>query len=91
VSPRGLPSASSRFFRDFHCSRCNGQEAYRSHPRGIFEKLLLHLLMLRAVRCERCFHRRYVFRSVPVLERVAPAGRIESQSAGDPSAGTRVA
>ena len=91
MSPQGWPSSWSRFFTEFHCSSCNGQEAYRSRPRGVFERGFLPLLMLRPVRCERCYHRRYIFRTVPVLERVAPSGRIENQSAGDSSAGTRVA
>ncbi len=91
MSPLGLPSSWSRSFQEFHCSSCGGHEAYRSRPRGLFEKGFLPILMLRPVRCERCYHRRYIFRTVPVLERVAPTSRIENQSAGDSSAGTRVA
>jgi hypothetical protein len=91
MSPLGLPSSWSRSFQEFHCTSCGGQEAYRSRPRGFFEKGFLPLLMLRPVRCDRCYHRSYIFRTVPVLERVAPSGRLESQSTGDSSTGTRVA
>ncbi len=91
MSPLGSPSPWSRVFQEFHCPSCGGQEAYRSRPRGFFEKGFLPLLMLRPVRCERCYHRRYIFRTVPVLERVAPTSRIENQSASDSSTGTRVA
>ena len=91
VSPLGSPSPWSRVFQEFHCPSCGGQEAYRSRTRGFFEKGFLPLLMLRPVRCERCYHRRYIFRTVPVLERVAPTSRIENQSASDSSTGTRVA
>jgi hypothetical protein len=34
---------------------------------------VLPFLFLQAVRCERCFHRRYVLRTVPVLERESGA------------------
>jgi hypothetical protein len=91
VSPQELSPSWSRLFQEFHCSSCGSQEAYRSRPRGLFEKGFLPLLMLRPVRCERCYHRRYIFRTVPVLERLAPTSRIENQSASDSSTKTRVA
>ena len=89
VSPLGLPSFRS--FREFHCPDCYGQKAYLSRCRSVFEKGFLFLLMLKPVRCERCFHRSYAFRTVPVLERVALAGKLDSQSESNSGAGTRVA
>jgi hypothetical protein len=68
VSYQARPSAS-QVFREFHCRECGPQDALRSRPRGFFEKHILPLLFLRVVRCERCYHRRYIFRSVPVKER----------------------
>ena len=61
--PRG------RLFHEFRCPGCGPQEAFRSRPRGFFENHVLPFLFLQAVRCERCYHRRYVLRTVPVLER----------------------
>jgi len=84
------PSPWSRF-REFKCSSCAAQKAYRSRYRGIREQIFLLFLMLKPVRCDRCYHRSYVFRTVPVLERGTRAGRIDSQSSSDSSAGTRVA
>ena len=89
MSPLGLPSFRS--FREFHCPDCYGQKAYRSRYRSIVEQVVMSVLMLKPVRCERCFHRSYTFRTVPVLERVAPAGKLASQSSSDSSAGSRVA
>jgi hypothetical protein len=89
VSPLG--TTAFRFLREFRCPSCYGQKAYRSRHRGIFEQVLLFFLMLKAVRCERCFHRSYVFRTVPALEPGAPAGKLDSRSTGNSGAGTRVA
>ena len=58
----------SRWFQEFRCPGCGPQEAFRSRPRGFFENHVLPLLFLQVVRCERCYHRRYVLRTVPVLE-----------------------
>ena len=69
----------SRFFEEFHCRGCGGLEAYRSRPRGFFEKHVLPFLLLHTVRCERCCHRAYVWRTIPALERVQP-GRKQSQN-----------
>jgi hypothetical protein len=81
VTPPIGPSWS-RFFEEFHCRGCGGQEAYRSRARGFFERYVLPLLLLQAVRCERCYHRSYVLRTIPALERVQV--RKQSQShAGD--------
>jgi hypothetical protein len=69
----------AELFDEFHCRGCGSKEAYRSRPRGVVEKYLLPLLLLRAVRCERCYRRCYVFRTIPVPERVAAAAK-EPQS-----------
>ena len=89
MSPLGLPSFRS--IREFHCPGCYGQKAYQSRYRNVFEKALLFILMVKPVRCERCFHRSYTFRTVPVLERMTPASKLESQSDSDSGAGVRVA
>src|SRR5713226_309017 len=39
----------SRFFEEFHCRGCGAPEAYRSRPRGFFEKHVLPLLLLQPV------------------------------------------
>jgi ribosomal protein S27E len=91
VSPLALPSWG-RFFREFQCRECGGQQAYHSRPHGFFEKRVLPLLMLQPVRCEHCFHRGYVFRTVPALERVGlPAKLPHSGPSADSSPGHRVA
>ena len=87
--PLGL--AMVRFLREFRCSNCYGEKAYRSRYRGLLEKALLPFLLRKPVRCERCYHRRYVFRTVPVLEPGAPVGKLDSQSPRHPSADSRVA
>jgi hypothetical protein len=87
VSPLGL---ASWFLRDFHCPGCSGQRAYRSRYRGIAEQVFLTVMMLKPVRCERCYHRSYILRTVRVLEPGARSGRVGPQS-GDSSAGRRVA
>jgi hypothetical protein len=74
VSPLDRPSGIS-FFDEFYCRECGGREAYLSRPRSFCEKYGLPLLFLRAVRCERCFHRAYAWRSVPALERVEPGSK----------------
>lgn len=92
MSPLGLPSLWTRFFHEFHCRECGNKEAYRSRPRSLFEKGLLPVLMLRPVRCDRCYQRSYIFRAVPVLERVRPADkRLSKQAPGTSDTGTRVA
>ena len=67
-----VPSTSpslSPLFEEFHCRSCGRQEAYRSRPRNFFERYVLPLLLLQAVRCERCYHRSYILRTIPLLER----------------------
>jgi hypothetical protein len=70
VTPLVGPSWS-RFFDEFHCRGCGGHEAYRSRPRGFFERHVLPLMLLQAVRCERCCHRSYIFYAIPAMERAA--------------------
>ena len=91
MPPPAQPSGS-QFFEEFHCRGCGGKEAYRSRPRGFFEKYVLPMLLLQVVRCERCYHRSYVLSTIPVLERI-PADRKQSQSqpAGDSKPDSRVA
>ena len=89
--PASSPSRS-RFFEEFRCRGCGGHRAYRSRPRGFFEKHVLPFLLLQTVRCERCFHRGYVLRSIPVIER-AQSGRTQSpnRAPGDSKPDSRVA
>ena len=82
----------SRFFEEFHCRGCGFQDAYRSRPRGFFERYVLPFLLLQPVRCERCYHRSYVLRTIPVLERASLEHKPpESQRPGDSTSDSRVA
>jgi len=85
-------SSWSRFFEEFYCRGCGFQEAVRSRPRGFFEKHVLPLLLLQVVRCERCYHRTYIWFAIPALERV-PVDRKQSQNeaAGGSKSDGRVA
>ena len=71
-----------QFFEEFYCRECGGQEAYRSRPRSFFERYVLPLLLLQAVRCERCYHRVYVLRTIPVLERPQPERKLPQSESG---------
>ena len=85
-------SSWSRCFEEFHCRRCGAHEAYRSRPRGFFEKYVLPFLLLQAVRCERCHHRGYVLRTIPAIDRVQPERKAsQSQPPGGSKSGSRVA
>ena len=94
MTPPNRPSWS-RFFEEFHCQSCGYQEAYRSRPRGFFERYVLPFLLFQAVRCERCFHRAYVLRSIPTMQRsrLDPKQSQASQAASGKAAhsDTRVA
>ena len=81
----------SRFFEEFYCRWCGFQGAYRSRPRSFFERYVLPLLLLRPVRCERCFHRTYTLSTIPVLERVAPVRKAAQSEAAESKPDTRVA
>jgi hypothetical protein len=74
MSPDAEPSWL-RFVDEFHCRECGGDEAYRSRPRGFWEKYGLPLLLLQPIRCERCYHRFYILRTIPVLERAQSSGK----------------
>ena len=81
-----------RFFEEFHCRGCGGQEAYRSRPRGFFEKHVLPFFLLQTVRCERCYQRGYVWRTIAALERVqADRKQAQGQARGGSNSDGRVA
>lgn len=80
MTPLARPSWS-RFFEEFYCRECGGQEAYRSRPRGFFERHVLPFLLLQTVRCQRCYHRGYALRTIPAPERLQPERRA---SQGEP-------
>jgi len=82
MSPDAEPSWLESV-QEFHCRGCGGDEAYRSRPRGFWEKYVLPLLLLRPIRCERCYHRYYILRTIPVLERGQPSRK---DSLSDPAA-----
>jgi hypothetical protein len=85
-------SSWSRFFEEFYCRECGFQEAYRSRPRGFFEKYVLPLLLMQTVRCERCYHRGYAFRTISVLERIqSHTKQPQSQPLGSSKTNSRVA
>jgi hypothetical protein len=93
MSPLSRPSWSRRF-EDFYCRGCGGDEAFRSRPRGFFEKHVLPMLMLQPVRCERCDHRSYAWRTIPVMERVSakPVQAADEMSAeSNLNTGSRIA
>lgn len=84
-------SSWSRFFEEFQCPECGCHDAYRSRKRGFFEKHILSFVM-RPVRCDRCSHRSYAFRSVPVQERVTHAKpQPQNQPAPDAKPESRIA
>jgi len=91
VTPLARPSWS-RFFEEFYCPLCGAHEAYRSRPRGFFEKHVLPFLLLQTVRCERCYLRGYVLRTIPARERVQPERKqSQSQPPSDSKSDSRVA
>ena len=91
MTPVASPSWS-RFFEEFHCRGCGAHEAYRSRPRGFFEKRVLPFLLLQAVRCEHCYHRGYVLRTIPALERPEPERKqSQSEPPNGSKSGSRVA
>lgn len=82
----------SRFFEKFHCRRCGSDQAYRSRPRSFFERHVLPFMLLQTVRCEHCFHRSYVLRTIPAPERNLPERKSpESQPRSDAKARSRIA
>lgn len=90
MSYRG-PFTWSRPFGEFHCPECGSSDVYRSRPRSFFEKHILSLMM-RPVRCDRCFHRSYAFRSVAVQERIPPGPPPpQSEMSADSKSESRIA
>lgn len=91
MTPLQSSSSWARFFQEFRCPDCGNGNAYRSRSKGLFEKAVLPVLMLKPVRCERCYHRSYAFRTVPVQLRAgsdhSSPGRPQSTS----GTGARVA
>jgi hypothetical protein len=69
------PPSWTRLFGEFYCRECGFQPAYRSRPRGFFERYVLPLLLLQRVRCDRCYHRGFAFRTIPVIERTQPESK----------------
>ena len=90
VSPLGSSFLFSRPFHEFHCRECGNDTAYVSRPRGIIEKAMLSVLMLQAVRCDRCYHRSYAFRGVPARPHASRNASAKVPQ-GTSDTGTRVA
>jgi hypothetical protein len=91
VSPLVRPSWSL-FFEEFHCRGCGAEDAYQSRPRGFFESYLLPILFLQPVRCDHCYLRSYIPRSVTARERTRPPRKQpESQPAPEVQADSRIA
>lgn len=87
-----IRSSWAPFSREFHCRGCGGYVAFRSRPRGFFEKRVLAAFFLQPVRCDRCYLRSYVPTSVqarerPQLQREQP----ESQPSANSNVSRRVA
>jgi len=62
----------------FQCCHCRRNKAHLSRKRGVFERVLLPLLLLRPVRCDDCFRRQYVSVLCRVPERPQSADRSQS-------------
>ena len=90
MSP-AIGSSRNPFAREFHCRGCGGHDAYQSRPRGFFERYLLPVIFLRPVRCDRCYLRSYVLRTVVARERTLPSKSLESQPSPDPNQHSRIA
>jgi len=85
-------SPRRRFFEEFRCRGCGFREAYRSRPRGFFEKHVLPFLLLQTVRCERCYQRGYAWRAIPAIERVqSDRKQTQSRARGGSKSDGRVA
>jgi hypothetical protein len=53
----------------YQCRKCGSFEGYRSRPRGISERMLLPLFLMRPVRCGDCFRRSYRSLFIRVMKR----------------------
>jgi len=89
VNPPTRP-AWSLFFEEFHCRGCGAHEAYQSRPRGFFERYVLPVLLLQPVRCDHCYLRSYVPRTVAARER-PPRKQPGSQPSPGPNQDSRIA
>lgn len=85
IAVHPLPPSLARLFQEFRCPECGNDEAYRSRRRGLLEKGVLRLLMMRPVRCDRCYHRSYLLRSVPLPQRTAPVAKRPASGEGSKS------
>ena len=91
MTPLSRPSLN-RFFEEFHCRECGFPSAYRSRPRTFFERYMLPFLLLQPVRCDRCYHRSYALRTIPMLERAQPERKpAQSESAESTSSQSHIA
>jgi hypothetical protein len=53
----------------FQCRNCCRNNAYPSHKRTVFERVVLPLFLLRPVRCGHCLRRQYVTMLCEVQDR----------------------
>ncbi len=82
----------SPFSAEFQCRGCGAHQAYRSRPRGFFEAYILPVFFLQPVRCDRCYLRSYVPRSVPAPQRPQhERGLPKAQSSGVSDRTSRIA
>jgi hypothetical protein len=58
-TPLFTTMSHARFYLLRCCPACNSLDVRRSHRRGLFEVLILPLLLLRPFRCEDCTKRHY--------------------------------
>lgn len=76
---------------EFRCRGCGGHEAYRSRPRGFFERYILRLMFLQAVRCDRCYLRSYISLAIDALDRPQPARMLPKAPAPGSGSDSRIA
>jgi hypothetical protein len=57
------------FSSEYQCPDCGSSEAYQSRRRTFFEKYLFPFLLLKPVRCARCYRRSSTSVFTPVRER----------------------
>ena len=87
-----IGSSWNPFAADFHCRGCGGHDAYQSRPRNFFERHLLPIVFLQPVRCDRCYLRSYVLRTVAARERTLAGSKPpESQRSPNPNQQSRIA
>jgi hypothetical protein len=59
------------FRSKYHCRDCGGSDAYRSRRRTLIERYVLPFLLLKPVRCVKCFRKTYVSVFVAARDRDA--------------------